>query len=57
MYKVYDVPFILLAYLLAGFFIGMYIDSFFKMQVPVFTILFTITGLVGGIWATIKRLK
>jgi len=53
---VYDIPFILLGFLLASFFIGMYLDNFFKTQLPVFTIVFTIIGLIGGIWATVKKL-
>jgi len=52
----YDVPFILLIFLLICFFIGMYLDNLFKLQLPLFTVLFTIIGLIGGIWATIKRL-
>lgn len=53
----YDIPFILLIYILAGFFAGMYIDSFFNIQYPIFTVLFTATGLIGGIMTLIKRLS
>jgi len=53
---VYDVPFILLAFLLVSFFIGMYLDDFFKLHLPIFTVLFTAIGLIAGIWATIKRI-
>jgi len=52
----YDVPFILLAFLLISFFIGMWLDDFFKMHLPIFTVLFVIIGLITGIWATVKRL-
>jgi F0F1-type ATP synthase assembly protein I len=33
----------------------MFIDNFFKMQVPVFTMIFTVLGLIGGIWTAIKK--
>ncbi len=52
----FDIPFILLVYLLASFFIGIYLDNLFKMQIPVFTAIFTILGLIGGIWACVKKL-
>ena len=52
----YDTPFILLVYLLAGFFAGMYIDKSFGMEYPIFTVLMTVIGLIGGIWTIIKKL-
>jgi len=54
---VYDVPFILLVFLVVCFFIGLYIDNFLKLQLPVFTVLFTIIGIIGGIWSVLKRLS
>lgn len=53
----YDVPFILLFFLLISFFIGMYIDNLLKMQIPVFTLIFALLGLIGGIWTIFKRLE
>jgi len=51
----YSVPFTLLLYIIVSFFIGMQIDKFLHMPVPVFTILFTVLGLVGGVWTAIKK--
>lgn len=53
----YDIPFILLIYILAGFFAGMYLDSFLKLQYPIFTVLFTTIGLIGGIWTLIRKIS
>lgn len=52
----YDIPFTLLIFTAAGFYIGIKIDAFLKTSIPVFTILCGLTGLAGGIWSIIKRI-
>jgi len=50
-----DIPFRLFVSIIAGFFIGRFIDDFFSMEVPVFTIIFSVFGLIGGIWSCLKK--
>jgi|GEM_PF-3508682 len=51
----WDIPFRLLASIILGFFIGMSIDNYLSMDAPVFTIICSMLGLIGGIWSCIKK--
>jgi len=55
--KMIDVPFRLLFSVVIGFFVGRFIDNILSLEVPVFTMIFSALGLVGGIWSCIKRLS
>jgi F0F1-type ATP synthase assembly protein I len=50
----YDIPFRLLASIIIGFCAGMYLDKVFATKDPVFTIIFSVLGLAGGIWSCLK---
>lgn len=51
----FDLPFRLLSSLIIGFFVGMAIDNALSLDAPIFTITFSILGLIGGIWSCIKK--
>jgi len=53
----YDIPFILLAFIAIGVFAGIYIDKFFNLNIPVFTLIFTLLGVAGGIYSILRRLN
>ncbi len=48
-------PFTILFTVLAGFFLGLYIDNLLSLDVPVFAMIFSILGLISGIWSSIKN--
>ena len=53
----FDIPFRLFFFLISGFFVGMFIDSFLSFEIPVFTLILSALGLLGGIWSCIKRTR
>lgn len=51
----WDIPFKLIASIVLGFFIGMSIDNYLSMEAPVFAVIFSILGLIAGVWSCIKK--
>ncbi len=51
----WDIPFRLLASVITGFFIGMFIDNYLSMEVPIFAIIGSMLGLIAGIWSCVKK--
>ena len=51
-----EIPFKLLASIMIGFFAGRFIDNYFSLEIPVFTIALSMLGLITGIWSCLKRM-
>lgn len=50
-----DITFTLLVPIFLGFFAGYYLDKRLNNEVPVWTIAFTVLGVVVGMWSVYRR--
>jgi len=50
-----EIPITLIIFIVVFFFLGMMIDKNLGFEIPVFTIIFSIIGLFGGLWSIFKK--
>ena len=50
-----DITFTILTPIFLGFLAGYYLDKYLASKIPIWTILFTVLGVIIGMWSVYKR--